>query len=276
MSHRSTYSSTHAGRCGAATALSTRSWSTESKNARMSRSITQSVRQHRCRHALPRPAPTDPAGTRTSPGGRSAPTSGSSTIATTVCAIRSATVGTPEHPDPLPSRLRYLHRPAPAAGSSSPTTSDSTSCRGCPSGPASNAADRLPRRHPPRPCCLDLPYASHTSCLEITNGLPSRLRLAHRLLPTHVRLATATSPDDPSPSLHPRLPRLHHYYETVRPVPRDGTQPLTVSAARRHSLSPDRPHPVCGAACRSDRFPRSVQEPQTGLAPPSCRTPPGQ
>jgi hypothetical protein len=48
---RFTYRKTHrgSGEIRWATVLSTRSWDTVSKNARMSRSITQSLRQYRCR-----------------------------------------------------------------------------------------------------------------------------------------------------------------------------------------------------------------------------------
>jgi hypothetical protein len=57
---------------------------------------------------------------------------------------------------------------------------------------------------------------------------------------------------------------------------RDGTQRLTVSAARRAPCRPTAHLTACDRAVSTPAFPRSVQKQQTGLAPPSCRTPPGQ
>jgi len=53
--------------------------------------------------------------------------------------------------------------------------------------------------------------------------------------------------------------------------PRDGTQRLAGSAACARSLSPPR-----GAAVSGPALPRSTWKPQTGLASPTCRAPPGQ
>jgi hypothetical protein len=50
FSQRFTYSTTHFWSVLASTALTIRSWSTESKNFWMSRSNTQFLRQHRSRH----------------------------------------------------------------------------------------------------------------------------------------------------------------------------------------------------------------------------------
>ena len=71
----------------------------------MSRSITQSVLQHRCRHASTASSALRrgryPYESRWNTGS----TCGSRYIATTVCAIRSATVGTPKTLTPRPAGL---------------------------------------------------------------------------------------------------------------------------------------------------------------------------
>ena len=67
---------------------------------------------------------------------------------------------------------------------------------------------------------------------------------------------------------------LRHYYEAVRPAAPHRYSPPHRFSCLEFSLTPtmsthDQPH-------RSERFPRSAPEPDTELAPPLRRTPPGQ
>ena len=76
----------------------------------MSRSMTQSAPSIASAPSPPRRAPTRRVDSHRSRGGRCGSTIGSSTIFTTVCATRSATVGMPSGRVP-PSVLRYLDEP---------------------------------------------------------------------------------------------------------------------------------------------------------------------
>src|ERR1039458_691071 len=90
-------------------------------------------------------------------------------------------------------------------------------------------------------------YASHTSCFGISNDLSS--------------------------APHP-LQELPRYYEPVRQQ-----MPRRYSTANGFSRSPlflSALLAMRGAPVSASAFPRSVQKQQTGLAPPTRRTPPGQ
>src|SRR5674476_1703053 len=111
-------------------------------------------------------------------------------------------------------------------------------------------------------------YASHTSHFEISNDFPCDTDLPTRFLPgTLVDLTN--NPRWAGPFAPPPLQGLHHYYEPVRQ-----------HAPHRYST----PHSFCylvlflvppqtmRAEVSGPAFPRSMQQPQTRLASPSCRT----
>jgi hypothetical protein len=102
LSHRSTYNRIHRSLVWCATALSTRSCGTLSKNARISRSITQFVLQQRSRQAATASSADRPGRYPYESGWKLGSTFGSRYIRTTVCATLSATVGTPRIRTPLP------------------------------------------------------------------------------------------------------------------------------------------------------------------------------
>ena len=81
--------------------------------------------------------------------------------------------------------------------------------------------------------------ASHTSRLEMSNGLADAFNSSIPLLPENFRLTTQTSHARPDPFAPPRLPGLHRYYEPVR---RRAAQRYSAPGAERFrtglSLSP--------------------------------------
>jgi hypothetical protein len=137
--------------------------------------------------------------------------------------------------------------------------------------------DRLPVDTCRPLLALTLSHASQTSRLEITNGLPSGfgpLTGSSRV----IAVDRQASQDDPPPSLHP------HYRASQ--LPRGG--PSLCSASVRCS---SRVPPLGGLPSANDRGPLLRHWPLAGakrqvptfhtraraeLAPPSCRTPPGQ
>ena len=145
--------------------------------------------------------------------------------AATVCATLSTTAGIPRTlVPPVPS---VSPPPAPAAGNTTPTTSGSTVCTGCPSGPPRTA--RSSRRPPPPPRLLLHPQPRlpdqassecHTACPVTSTHSPP-------FQPT--RLITSHDPDGPAPSLQPPLQGPSHYYGRSASAPRDGTLLLAVS-----------------------------------------------
>lgn len=119
-----------------------------------------------------------------------------------------------------------------------------------------------------------LPRLPHTP-LRNLKRLARQLQLVHATPPgEHPVDRTNTATDNPAPSLRPHYRDFLATTSRSAGVPRDGTQRLTVSTAWRA--------PSCAAApsaptrCRGDTFPGSMQKPQIRLAPPPCRTPPGQ
>jgi hypothetical protein len=58
--------------------------------------------------------------------------------------------------------------------------------------------------------------------------------------------------------------------------PADAATVLNASQFLLLGVLPLATHPSGAAAVSASAFPRSIQKPQTGLAPPPCRTPPGQ
>src|SRR6266700_2631388 len=114
----------------------------------------------------------------------------------------------------------------------------------------------------------------------MTDDLFVGLDLLARLLPDSPPrrpVARANKPrDEPAPSLHPHYRSFPATTSRSASRRRDGTQRLRCPPLTR-SLSPTR-HATrrYGRAVSAPAFSRSVQEPQTRLAPPTCRTPPGQ
>src|SRR5258708_14902672 len=195
-----------------------------------------------------------------------------SASAATVCATRSATVGTPRILTPPPCGLG-ISTARTGGGKYVPDDirfqilyrlflrSDSKSSRDCLSTPGAPlfALTRL--------------YASHTSCFGITNGLPSGPDLSTRLLPgTTPPFLMRTNPDEPAPSLHPHYTSFTTTTSQSANTCRTGTQRLQFQLSSALPLAPATPP----GAVSAPAFPRSVRKPQTGLAPPSCRAPPGQ
>ena len=126
-----------------------------------------------------------------------------------VCHIRHT-----ENPDPGPMILRYLngsHRPG---GNSSPKTSDSTACRGCPPRrPRNRRCSQRPR--PALHCSLGpspTPQKRDASNFKRLQLLP---RSICRLLPRRVDLQTTLNCPTPSPRTPLQGP--HRYYGPVRP-----------------------------------------------------------
>ena len=206
----------------------------------MSRSITQSFCQQRSRHAA-----TASSADRARPvavgvrGGRSARPVRSSTPATTVCATRSATVGTPERRGcPPPCGLRDLHRPH----------------RGREVRPRRHPIPDLvqvvlqillelrqrhlvhPRRTLVRPDLLHTP--PRPPSFEISNDLPGDFSSPTRLLPGSSRLTEQHSHERPGPFAPPPLQGPHHYYEPVR-----RRSPATVLSPSRLRAARDTPSP---------------------------------
>ena len=79
-------------------------------------------------------------------------------------------------------------------------------------------------------------------------------------------------PDEPAPSLRPRYRSLTATTGRSAGARRDGTQHLAVSAAW---CAPSRAR-IMRAQCQRAPSRVSAREPQTGLAPPARRAPPGQ
>ena len=163
--------------------------------------------------------------------------------------------------------------PAPEAGSTSPTTSGSRSCTGCPSDP-SRTPPWTPR--PPRRALVGLDplvCLPHFQLRDIER-LAWRLQLAHSTPPR-------TPPVDRTNK--PRTTR------PLRSAPITGASPLLRAGPPANPatvLSPSRfpplgtlplaPHRLQARAVSGHAFPVPRREPQTGLASPPCRTPPGQ
>jgi hypothetical protein len=212
------------------TALTTRSHGTLSKNFRMSRSITQSVSQHRRRQAATASSAERFGRYPYESGWKSRSALSSSTPATTVCAIRSATVGTPSIRVPIPCafatstartgggkyvpddiRFQTLYRLPFRSFSKSATDSPST-----PGAPL---------------LALTFSHASQTARLEISNGLPGDFSSSTRLLPENIWLIERTQPRTArAPSLRPHYKSLSATTSRSASASRDGTQPLTASA----------------------------------------------
>ena len=148
-------------------------------------------------------------------------------------------------------------KPHGGGGYTSPTTSDSRPCTGCPSGPSRTP----PRTRRPRP--------QH-------RGSPSPAGKLPRQVASECRKAWPQTPAPPlsgwpissagvsGPFALPALPGFIATANPSVPAPRIGTRLLAVP-------------PLGGLPWhRSDRFPRSAQEPLAGLTPSSCRSPLGR
>jgi hypothetical protein len=205
----------------------------------MSNSTTQSNRQHRSRQTLIAFRADLPGRYPNESGWNTCSTRTDRCPATTVCATLSATVGTPRTlvpPPPLgigtaltsggkyvPDDIRFQTLYKLFLRSFSNTSSDTPSTPDEPLFP------------------LTFTQASHTSRLEMLNGLAEAFNSSIPLLPENFRLTEQTSYERPSPFAPPRLPRLPHYYEPVRQ-----------RATQRYS-APDRSASAPGSPCRPDR-----------------------
>src|SRR5580658_2003966 len=120
---------------------------------------------------------------------------------------------------------------------------------------------------------LTLFHACHTRRFGIANGFPSGPDMLTRLLPgQRPGCSRKQAADEPAPSLRPHYRNLAATTGRSAGARRDGTQHLAAAAAW---CAPSRPRVLAGAVS-ARAFSRSAHEPQTGLAPPARRTPPGQ
>jgi len=176
----------------------------------------------------------------------------------------------PEQPGPATMRFRYLHRPH--RGREVTTRAH----------PVPDLVQvvlqiglELPERHliHSRRALIGLHLPVCLPHLQLRNGkrLARRLQLAHATPPGFPVDQANTATDDPAPSLRPHYRGFLTTTSRSASTPRDGTQSLTVSAARE---------PPCrhrsAAAVSGRAFSRSAQEQQARLTSPSRRTPPGQ
>ena len=116
--------------------------------------------------------------------------------------------------------------PAPAPGNSSPRTSDSTACRGCPS-PLLRTRSMLTASTPGAPLLArTFSHASQHEALGDLKRLHLRLGSRPRLLPRRVGLGLTLV--CPAPSLRPHYRTFTATTSRSAPVPRIGTLPLTV------------------------------------------------
>ena len=180
-----------------------------------------------------------------------------------VCHIRHT-----QNPDPGPMILRYLNGSHRLAGNSSPKTSDSTACRGCPPRrPRNRRCSQRPR--PALHCSLGPSPTPRKRDASNLKRLQLLLRSICRFLPRTVDLHTTVN--CPAPSLRPHYRALTATTGRSAPVPRIGTLALAVSAA-------------CGSPSRGQKPWPSLSGRQVllfhasacgELTPPIHRAPPG-
>ena len=188
-------------------------------------------------------------------------------IVTTVCAIRSVTVGTPEIRTPAPPPW-VSPPPLPAAGNTA---------RRHPIPDLVQVVllilfelgERLPIDSSSPLFAFTFRHASQPSLwISQTTSLPTLLRSSDssRDFPVDHQ----TKPDNPSPSLHP------HYRGFTTTTRRSALPPATVSPSRLSPLGTPshRPPNQPTASGRGVLLFRTGA--WTGLAPPICRTPPEQ
>ena len=163
----------------------------------------------------------------------------------------------------LPHDLSVSPRPAPARESNSPSSSCSTACTGCPAAARCEQAD-ADRVHARRPVIgPDLLPRLHDEALTDLKRLHLRLGPGPRLLPW--RVGPGLTLVCTAPSLQPHYRTFPATTSRPAPVPRLGTLPLTVFAARG---PPSRGQPGWIAVhadrhYRGDRFSCSVPAPAT-------------
>src|SRR6478735_4676594 len=119
---------------------------------------------------------------------------------------------------------------------------------------------------------LTFSHASWTAHFEISNGLPGDFNSFTRLLPNPHGFAvdlTNTVTNDPAPSLHP------HYRGFPTTTSRSASRTRNGTHTRTRA-TPSRPPAKTERAVSTPAFSCFMQKPQTGLASPPCRTPPGQ
>ena len=183
----------------------------------------------------------------------------------------AASVGTPNTLIP-PHDPSVSPPPAPGPASSCRNSSGSTACRGCPSPPPPETADATASTPGAPPLAWTFIHASWTAHFEISNGLsgdfnsftrllpnPNGFRLIERIQPQMTRPLRSTPITGASPLLRAGPPA--EPATVLTPMQRTG---FSLSPARK----PER-------AVSHPAFSRSMQKPQTGLASPPCRTPPG-
>ncbi len=166
----------------ACTALTIRSHRTLSKNFQMSRSITRLRFQQRSRHAATASSAPRCGRYPQESGWNNGSTAFSSRAAATVCAILSATQGTPSTRAPPPCGFG-ISTAITGGGKQVPGDIRFQTRQRLFFRSFSNSA-RLTPSIPGAPLFpFTLSQASQTSCLEIRNGLPAAFSSLTRLLP---------------------------------------------------------------------------------------------
>lgn len=191
------------------------------------------------------------------------------TLATTVCATRSATVGTPNILVPAPCALgistAHRRREVRPCGHSVPDLVKVAF------QVFLELRDRLPIHYWCTLFALTFSHASQTDCFEISNGLSGAFSSPIRLLPEHFRLIERTTATN-NPSLQPYYRAFTATTNRSASTPRDGTHVPRGLPASRHSLSPGHRRQTVSRRA----FSCSAWTRQTGIASSTCRTPQGR
>src|SRR5207244_13620223 len=124
----------------------------------------------------------------------------SSAPATPVCAIRSATVGTPKILVPPPCDFA-ISTARTAGGKYVPEDIRFQILYRLPRRSFSNSSIDTPSTPAAPLFALTFSHASQTARFEISNGLPDDFSSSTRLLPEHFRLIDQTATNNPAPSL---------------------------------------------------------------------------
>ena len=246
-----------------------------SKNFRMSRSITQSVSQHRRRQAATASsADRLLAGTRSVGDERAVPLGASSTPGRNRLSDPVGHGGHTEDSRARPVCLRDLHR-AHRRREVRPRRHPIPDLAQVALQILLEVRDRLPVLYSGRSLIRPdfLPRLPDEPAWKSRNGLPGDFSSSTRLLPERLLVdRTNTATDNPAPSLR------RHYRGFSANTSRSASASASV-------LSASRVHPACGApsrppATRAGQYrtclPRSAWKPQAGFTLSLCRAPPGQ
>jgi hypothetical protein len=163
--------------------------------------------------------------------------------------------------------------PAPAAGSTCPTTSGSRPCKDCPSGPSrtSRWSRRPPRRHRRSPSPASRPATPAPSVWQ-TAFRPALTCSLVSSRGSRPGCSRKQCPDEPAPSLRP------HYTGITATTGRSASAAATVLSTSPFQRLDALPLAPASSRAQYQRAPSrvSARKPQTGLAPPARRAPPGQ